>query len=71
MTDRMVFPAEQYDVETFRYDVETLVRDAFDTMCQIFGVPTFDDIDVFFASLAVETVLLDAVSSPEQVVEHG
>lgn len=38
---RMVFPVEEPDFETFVYDVETLTRDAVDTVCQLFGVPTF------------------------------
>lgn len=39
--DRMVYPVEEPDFETFCYDVETLTRDAVDMVCQLFGFPTF------------------------------
>jgi hypothetical protein len=59
----MVFPVEEPDFETFCYDIETLTREAVDTVCQLFGSPVPDitlDVDAILAPLYVDTALAHA-----------
>ncbi|MFC9769402.1 hypothetical protein [Rhodococcus jostii] len=54
--DRMLFPFEGPDFETFVYDVETLTYDTAAMVCQLVGIDPID--------FSVDTEAIDAVLAP-------